>query len=61
MPSVIEHIRKRIKDHQYRTRQEHWEREAASGGSLLHEIAPGVRMKLYCDSMISRIILFNDF
>jgi FkbM family methyltransferase len=54
-------LRKRIRDYQYRTRMAKWEQEAAQGGFVIHKIAPGVRMKLYCDSMLSRQILFNDF
>jgi FkbM family methyltransferase len=54
-------LRKRIRDYQYRTRMAKWEKESAQGGFIIHKIAPGVRMKLYCDSMLSRQILFNDF
>ncbi len=57
----MNHLQKRIKDFQYRTREAKWEKEAAQGGYLIHKIAPRVRMKLYCDSMLSRLILFNDF
>jgi FkbM family methyltransferase len=54
-------LRKRISDYQYRTLTAKWEKEAARGGYVIHKIAPKVRMKLYCDSMLSRLILFNDF
>jgi FkbM family methyltransferase len=54
-------LQKRIKDFKYRTLQAKWEKEVAKKGSVIHEIAPKVRMKLYSDSMLSRLILFNDF
>ncbi len=57
----MNHLQKRIKDFQYRTLEAKWEKEAAQGGFVIHKIAPKVRMKLYCDSMLSRLILFNDF
>ncbi len=54
-------LQKRIKDFQYRTREANWEKEVARNGFAIHKIAPRVRMKLYCDSMLSRQILLHDF
>ena len=59
--AVASRIQKRQRAFRNAKRIEEWNTRAAQGGYFIYKIAPNVKMKLYCDSLLSRLIFFNEF